>query len=456
VKHLDDAQREAVARGDAADAEAAAHLAGCAECQAAVRDAKGRRAMLAGLQGYTLSDMAFRRVEARLMEQVEAGLPSRTPWLAWLVPAALAAVALVALAVVQRREVPAPQVVTRPPPVVRPAVVFHPLTVLRAAPDSQVRSGGGAWRALKAGAVLAAGDALSSGGVTLAPAADVAWAFEARGSLALGGAASVDLGAGQLSAKVAQAASVSAGTRLFEASEALFSVSRSAAEVVLSVAEGSVDVTDSVSAERRRVTAPATLRWADGAPLAQGREETLAGVSPPTVPAKPWVRFDASGLPAGTAVTLDGATLGQAPLELLVGQGRHRLGLTPPGQPLTESWVELVGETPFVAALPEPREGPPPSDEALARVQADLVRHRPKLAACYEKWLKANPAASGTVELSLVVSASGRVTAARVRGGVVPKASADCLVRTAKGLALSPLGAEAELEVPLVFTSGGR
>ena len=49
MKHLDDAQREVVARGDAADAEAAAHLAGCAECQAAVRDAKGRQAMLAGL-----------------------------------------------------------------------------------------------------------------------------------------------------------------------------------------------------------------------------------------------------------------------------------------------------------------------------------------------------------------------------------------------------------------------
>lgn len=453
MKHLDDAQREALAAGEV-DAEATAHAESCAECRAAVRDAKARRAMLAGLTGYTLSDMAFRRVEARLLEQVEAGLPSRRPWLAWLVPSALALAALVAVVVVQWRAPSTPEVVTLPQPPAPVAVAFHPLTVLRAAPDSQVRTGDGPWRPLEAGAVLASGDALSSDGVTLSPAGEVQWAFEARGSLALGGAATVALGAGQLAAKVAQPASVLAGTRLLEASEALFSVSRSAAEVVLSVAEGSVDVLDTVSSERRRVTAPATLRWADGAPLAEGRAEAFVPVTAPAVPARPWVRFDASGLPAGTGVTLDGAALGASPLVALVGAGRHRLGLTPPGQPLTESWVDLVGDAPFVAALPEAPEGPPPSDEALARVQSDLLRHRPKLAACYEKWLKANPAASGTVELSLVVTATGKVKGARVHGDALPKASADCLVRTAKGLSLSPLGAEAELEVPLVFTSG--
>lgn len=453
MKHLDDAQREAVAAGEA-DAETTAHAESCAECRAAVRDAKARRAMLSGLKGYTLSDMAFRRVEARLMEQVESGLPSRTPWLAWLVPSALALAALVAVVVVQWRAPSTPEVVTLPQPVVPVAAVFHPLTALRVAPDSQVRTGEGPWRPLEAGAVLASGDALSSDGVTLAPAGEVKWAFEARGSLALGGAATVALGAGQLAAKVAQPATVLAGTRLAEASEALFSVSRSAAEVVLSVAEGSVEVVDTVTSERRRVTAPATLRWADGAPLSEGRAEALVPVTAPAVPAQPWVRFDASGLPAGTRVTLDGAALGHSPLVALVGAGRHRLGLTPPGQALTESWVDLVGDAPFVAALPEAPEGPPPSDEALARVQSDLLRHRPKLAACYEKWLKANPAASGTVELSLVVTAAGRVKAARVHGDALPKASADCLVRTAKGLSLSPLGAEAELEVPLVFTSG--
>jgi hypothetical protein len=38
----------------------------------------------------------------------------------------------------------------------------------------------------------------------------------------------------------------------------------------------------------------------------------------------------------------------------------------------------------------------------------------------------------------------------------ISPASAECLVRTAKSLVLSPLGAEATLEVPLVLRSPGR
>jgi hypothetical protein len=454
MKHLDEPQREALAQG-AGEAEAVAHAAACPSCAAAVRDAKARRAMLSGLTGYTLSDMAFRRVEARLLEQVEAGLPSRTPWLAWLVPAALAALVLVVVAPWRTPE--APEVVTLPTPPAPVVVAFEPLTVLRAAAGSQVRQGAAAWQALSAGDVLTAGAAVSSDAVMLAPATGRAWAFEGRGSLAVGNRATIDLGAGVLLAQVAQPASVSAGTRRVEAGEARFSVSRAAAEVVVAVAEGSVDVVDSLTAERRRLTGPRTLRFADGAPLSEGRAEAFTPLTAPVVPPRPWGRFDASGLPVGTRVSLDGVSLGTAPLSALLGAGRHRLGLAPPGQALRESWVDLVGGAPFVAALPERAEvaeGPPPSDEALARVQADLLRQRPRLAACYEKWLKANPTASGTVELSLVVSASGRVKAARVVGGTLPRVSMDCLVRTARGLTLPALGAEAELEVPLVFTRG--
>jgi hypothetical protein len=401
--------------------------------------------------------MAFRRVEARLMEQVEQGLPARTPWLAWFVPASMVVTALVALFVVRLWAPAGPEVLALPRPLEPLAVApFHPLTVLRATADCRARSGEGAWRTLSAGEVLVSGDALSSSGVVLAPAAEVAWAFEGQGALALGGAATVSIGAGQVTAQVGERVVVSAGTRQVEAAEALFQVTRSAAEVVLSVAQGAVDVTDTVTRQRRRVTAPATLRWADGAPLSSAHEEALSPVAPPFSPKKPWARLDASGLPAGTRVSLDGAGLGEAPFMSLVESGRHRLGLTPPGEPSRESWVELVGEAPFVAVLPPAPEGPPPSDEALARVQGELLRQRPKLAVCYEKWLKANPAASGTVELSLVVAASGKVKAARVSGAALPKASAECLVRTAKGLSLPPLGTEAELEVPLVFTSGQR
>lgn len=466
MRHLDDPQREALAQGAAGvDAEAAAHHVACAECQVAVRDAKARRALLGGLTPYTLSDMAFRRVEARLMEAVEhdleGGLLSRAPWLRWLVPVGLAAAAALVTVTLLPARTAGPHVVPLPAPApALAAAPFQPLSVLRAAPDSQARSGEGAWRALGAGDVLAQGDAVSTAGVLLAPAdapgQPASWAFEASGSLALGGAATVTLGAGTLAAQVGQAVAVAAGTRQVHAVEARFVVSRSAAEVVLTVAEGEVDVVDSLSAERRRVTAPATLRFADGAPLSQGRAEAPGSVPALAVPPRPWVRFDASGLPAGTQVSLDGAGLGAAPLVALVGAGRHQLGLALPGQPMTQSWVELVGDVPFVATLPEPADGPAPDAAALERVQRELLRHRPKLAACYEKWLKANPTASGTAELALTVTAAGRVKAARVRGGGLPKASADCLVRTAKGLSLPALGVDAELEVPLVFTAGAR
>jgi hypothetical protein len=87
---------------------------------------------------------------------------------------------------------------------------------------------------------------------------------------------------------------------------------------------------------------------------------------------------------------------------------------------------------------------------------SELRSQTPKLAACYEKWLKSNPTAQGEVTLELTVSAKGKVKRANVGASSISPASAECLVRTAKSLVLSPLGAEATLEVPLVLRSPGR
>ena len=51
---------------------------------------------------------------------------------------------------------------------------------------------------------------------------------------------------------------------------------------------------------------------------------------------------------------------------------------------------------------------------ALAQVMEDLRRQTPKLRSCYEKWLKANPNASGQGDLVLVVNAKGVVKRADV------------------------------------------
>lgn len=459
MKHLDPDAIEQAARTPP-EGELAAHLAACAECRGHVRDAAGRQRLLGGMTPYTLSEMAFRRVEARLDEAVAAGeaAPASWGWLAW-VGGALAAAVLAFVLVGDGGALPGVVKIPRASPQVA-AAPFHPLTVLKASGDAQTRQGDEPWRALPVGALLATGAALSAESLVLAPELPVAWAFQASGSLSLGGPASLTLGAGEVVAQVGAPVEVLAATRRMRASEALFAVSRVAAEVTLEVAEGEVEVTDSLTAERRVVKAPQALRWSDGSSLSSGQAFTLRTLRAPAVPARPWTRFDASGLLAGTEVSLDGVALGPAPFVELVTVGRRRLGLTPPGGALRESWVELIGGQPFAAKFEAPSlesDGPEPDAEALGRVMAALKAQRPKLAACYEKWLKANPQAEGEVVLELTVSAQGRVKRARVENGAtVSAASAECLTTTARSLVLPPLGADATLQVPLVLRQPGR
>lgn len=455
--HLTDEQRDLVASGTSEPA-LDAHLAACPECQRSVRDAKGRRALLKGLTPYTLSDMAFRRVEARLMEQVEEGLPS--PWPAWLkvaLPVALAAaVALVVAApwssapVVERPTTPVAQ---RPTP--RP---FPPMVATFASADAKVRRDDGAWQALAASDEVTSGAALSASRVVLATASGARVVLEAEGSFAVGGQAMVVLGAGSVG--LAGAAEVLAGARRITSVDAAFLVERTAAEVVLEVMSGSVTAFDEGSAANRVVQAPARLRWADGTALDQGVVEPVSSRRPPVAPKSPLAKLDLSGLPDGTQLSVDDLAYGATPFTLMLEVGRHKVQVTPPGQPMQERFIDLVGGQPFLFALAphEEREveAPEPDARALARVMEDLKRQTPKLRACYEKWLKANPNASGTVDLVLVVNAKGAVKKADVKGDPISAESVACLKTTAKMLVLSPLGSEQELEVPLVLTPGKK
>lgn len=444
--HLEGERLEVAVPSDAEQA----HLAGCEACRLKRRDAAARRRLLAGLTPYTLSDVAFRRVEARLMEQVEAGLPSRWPasrWLAWLTPAAAGVGALAWLLLA-----PGPATEAAEAPAVAQRVVrAEPLTVVRASGGAQVRRGA-AWEPLRAGEVVAVGQSVQ-GALLLAPASGPAWSFELDGEATLGGAATLVLARGELRARVAgaEASIASAGLQVL-ATEALFLVQAAAAEVLVEVAEGQVELREA-SAARRTLTAPVRVRWAPGAaelvPLA------LEGVAVGALPARPWVRFDATALPAGARLTLDGLDLGVAPVDQLVSAGKHRLSVALAGQPAHESWLELAGDYRVEPPpLPEPEQEAPPLDRAaVARVQAELQRQVPRLAACYEKWLKQNPHAAGDVELHLVVTPRGRVKRADVVGRALSVASADCVERLARGLQLPPLGSEVELQLPLRLTT---
>jgi len=458
MKHLEPDVIEQAAK-EAPAAEVATHLTSCSECREHVRRAKGRQKLLAGMKPYTLSDMAFRRVEARLEEAVNAGEASPSPWRWWWWVGGAVAAAVLALVVVSS-EGALPGTVKIPrPPVATATAPFHPLMVLRASSEAQLQDGDSKWRPLSAGDLALAGSALSAQSVLLAPESDVAWAISASGSLSLGGPASLTLGAGEIVAHVGAPIEVLADTRRMLSANALFSVTRAGAEVVLAVMEGQVEVVDSISGERRLVKSPSALRWSDGSSLQDAREEALRSLVAPPVPARPWVRFDARGLAEKTVVSLDGVRLGAAPFVDVVTAGRRRLGLTPPGGVERESWAELVGGQPFTAKLETPaieNDGPEPDAEALARVMAALKAQRPKLASCYEKWLKANPSAQGEVVLELVVGAQGRVKKARVENATISAASSECLVTTAKSLVLPPLGADATLQVPLLLRQPGR
>jgi hypothetical protein len=243
--------------------------------------------------------------------------------------------------------------------------------------------------------------------------------------------------------------------------ESVFRVERTAAEVVLDVASGEVLVFDESTAQRRAMTAPARVRWADGTALEQGVAEPTVAFATPAGTKAPVVTLDLSGLPDGTAVSIDGQGFGETPFSLALEPGRHRVALTPKGQATQERFIDLVGGAPFLLGLAPLQadrdvEAPEPDARALARVLEDLRRQTPKLRACYEKWLKANPSASGQVDLVLVVTATGGVKRADVKGDPISPESAACLKTTAKSLVLSPLGSEQELEVPLVLTPGKR
>lgn len=455
--HLNDEQRDLVASGTS-EPGLDAHVAACAECQRSVKDAKARQALLKGLTPYTLSDMAFRRVEARLMEQVEEGLPS--PWPAWLklgVPVLLAA-AVALLVVAPWREVPAPVSPTTPVAQRVTPKPFPTMVATFASADAKLRRGEGAWQPLVASDEVTSGAAVSASRLVLATLADPRLVLEAEGAFAVGGQAMVVLGAGAVGA--VGKAEVLAGARRVTSVDAAFHVERTAAEVVLEVATGAVTVFDEGGAAKRVVQGPARVRWADGTALDQGVLEQGSSWRPPLAPKAPAVKLDLSGLPDGTLLSVDGHSYGATPFSFLLDAGRHAVQVTPPGQPTQERFIDLVGGQPFVFTLsPDAErevEAPEPDARALARVMEDLKRQTPKLRACYEKWLKANPHASGTVDLVLVVNAKGAVKKADVKGDPISAESVACLKTTAKSLVLSPLGSEQELEVPLVLTPGKK
>jgi hypothetical protein len=263
----------------------------------------------------------------------------------------------------------APTLAARPSP-----KVFSPMTVTFAALDARVRVADREWEPLRAGGQLSANSAFSGGRTVLATLSGPRLVLEAEGSLAVGGQAMVVLGAGFIGAM--GDSEVLAGTRRVMSLDAAYRVERTAAEVVVEVASGQVELFDESSTRRRVVVAPARLRWADGTSLDEGVTEPVTGWRIASAPTAPAAVLDLSGLPDGTLISIDGQLFGSTPLRLMLEAGRHAVQVTLPGKPMQERFIDLVGGQPFQFAMaPEaerPVEAPEPDAQALARVMEDL------------------------------------------------------------------------------------
>lgn len=449
MTHLTAEELELAARGGAAPA----HLAGCPECRAQVARARARQRLLGGLQRYTLTDDAFRRSEARVLAAARESRAS-PGWRLWL-PLGLAAAAAVAF-LVTRPEAgkPAPpQLVEVPklaaPPEVAPRA-WPALTVALAAQAE--RRVGDAWAPLRAGEVLHEETEVRAARLVLT-----------GGALALDGApvrllgrqalAEVDSDGARLDLDGRAEAVVRVGPRWFKSTDAAYLAARAAAAVDLDLRRGEVWVADDASFARAvRVVAPARLRFGDGA--ASG--EALSG-TPAEAPAfRPaaGARFELpSKLPLGDRVVLGDASLGGAPLSLLLPPGRHRLRFFQGDKLVGERFVLAQGDS---AALEEPKAQAPrlpvmPPEEQERLMALAINAQKGQLSACYEKWLKNDGKAGGSFSVAVVVTERGKVKSASVTGAV-PAAVADCVRRTATGFRFPATGEEVELEIPVKMT----
>ena len=457
MSHLAPEQIEAVASGGSDP-----HLESCADCRKSVASARARRSLLKGMKDITLTDVAFRRIEAKVMSDIEAPVSAwglvraqlRNNWVLVAVAAGLVLVVSVPRWLESKVPVVTPVAVKAP---VKQAPVAHTEQLLAVLVEGQVLRNGSA---LAAGDVVKSGDAIDArrGRVVLNEAGHDS-RFELMGQAHFGGPATVALEEGVLAVDSPAEVLIDAGAWV-SGTDCAFVVSRAAAEVVVDVLRGQLLVSSESSLrEGTKLSALAQLKVALPArgPFAVGGLEP-APYPFTSLPRQPWAKFEIGDLPAGTNFDIDGQRIGGTPASLLLGLGKHKVRTHIPGQPSRESFVELIagGDTHFKVPPrtgPE-KEEPPPSDDAIAELQRALKEQRPKLRACYEKWLKANPSATGQVELTLVVARNGKVTAARVEDATIPRESIDCLVRTGKTLRLPALGSEQEIQVPLVLTPG--
>lgn len=445
MSHLEPDKLEELAKNGGSDP----HLEDCAECQRALVAAKGRVMLLKDLRPYTLADVAFSRVEAKLMEEVNR--PKGFNWARFGLGFALtASLALVAYQVASKTApTPAPIAKNSLLPVKQaPLKVMSPqLSLLKVEGLSKHSVSG---KALTAGEVLSADDQVETQGHLTLSAEKLL--LDGKGKLALGHGLTADIDDTFLAAVEPsdETALVHCDGTFVGGADAAFLVSKAGGEVLVEVMRGEVRVSGTA-----QLHDALTLKAPVQAHMRQGRlvgnvSRPLDTAKVPVLPMKPLAKLDFD-FPAGTQLELDGGKLGVTPLSVMWTQGKHHWRAFIPGKPVREGWVDLVGERPYTVRAPDEPRDIEPDEAVIADLNRSLKAQTPKLAACYEKWLKANPGAQGEIELTLTLASSGKVMKVLVdpHDSGMSREAIDCLVRNGKALVLPKLGSQQEVALPL-------
>jgi ferric-dicitrate binding protein FerR (iron transport regulator) len=482
--HLAASEIDSIAGGQ----PASPHLSSCGKCSAALKRAQSRRRLLGSMPEASLDEAAYARVERNLFSPARDA--PRRQWFALPAFGLLAAAAV--LAFVFLRPGSQPAVVTPPVEVVEVAApkIEAPLALASLTPSlvqGQVewRSGAEApWAPLTVGTELTEGAELKTadGRAALALSEGRGLVVEAATDLKLGtlrvGKAQLELVAGQVVCSLTPLAhgesfTVIAGGRWISAVGTAFAVTRTASEVLVEVQHGVVAVSDGPlgSGSLVELTAPGRLRLVDGVPVGGAMGERLSPEAEAELRgrpafvlaaggAPPWARMDVRDLPAGVLVQIDELGWGPVPLSGLFPPGSHRVRAQAKGEAIRETWVDLVeGGAPVRVQLPKAalriavKPKPTADQKATEVLNAAVKLHYRELRACYERWLKKDFTAGGTVTLSLELSAEGEVTSARVDGAVLSQATAQCFADEARTWALPSFGESQVIELPLVLTT---
>lgn len=451
-EHLSDERVDAVARSG----ERPVHLKACAECADRVVKARGRQKLLKGFRPRTLSNPALARVEIRVLDELEK--QRSLGWLKWgWVVAGVTAMWVVALNLT--RAPTKPVELSAPPIASAPIFKGAQWTVYRAQGDAKLRvRADEAWKPVRAGSIVGDGAALAieNGAVWLA-SVPAGTRLKTTAGLLLGGKAQGVMesdGAWEVAVDATTEPRVFAvGSVWLSTTEAVFRVTKAAAQVVVDVRRGTVLVSDEpLFRNATRLDAP--RMWSSPTKgLGSGSEW-----SAPEFPAAGAAAvLDLVGLPVGAMVQLGDAGFVPGPLSALLPVGAYDVSVRWVGQPHAQlSKVELKpGGTTWVPPTLVMEPVLPENPSAVEAIPQIVLSRRPSLMPCVDKWLKNDPNASAALELEFSISPRGQVRRVTVVKGDVPSAVQQCLVRTMRKWPFGQLGGSEDTVVTMPVTLSG-